>query len=99
MKKSTIVLLVLLGLCSMAFAGEDGSVLYKKCAVCHGVQGEKAAFEKSKIIKDMSKDQISAALKGYKDGSYGGAQKGLMKGQVSSLTNDQISALAAHIAK
>jgi cytochrome c553 len=98
MKKSSMILLALLGLCSVV-AAEDGAALYKKCAGCHGSQGEKSAYDKSKIIKDMTKDQITAALKGYKDGSYGGAQKALMKGQTASLTNDQISALAAHIGK
>lgn len=98
MKKSSMILLALLGLCSVV-AAEDGAALYKKCAVCHGSQGEKAAYDKSKIIKDMTKDQFTAALKGYKDGSYGGAQKGLMKAQVGTLSNEQISALAAHIAK
>jgi len=98
MKKVLIALSVILGLWSSS-AADEGADLFKKCAACHGQQGEKAALGKSKIIKDMSKDQISAALKGYKDGSYGGASKALMKGQVAALNDAQISALAAHIAK
>lgn len=98
MKKGILILAALLGLGSMAFA-EDGAALYKKCASCHGASGEKPALGKSKVIKEMTKDQITVALKGYKDGSYGGAQKGLMKGQVASLNDAQISAIAAHIGK
>ncbi len=99
MKKVIIVLSVVLGLWSSATAAEDGAALYKKCASCHGAAGEKPALGKSKIIKDMSAAQITTALKGYKDGSYGGAQKGLMKGQVASLNDAQITAIAAYISK
>lgn len=99
MKKVFIALSVVLGLWSSATAAEDGAALYKKCASCHGAAGEKPALGKSKIIKDLSAAQITTALKGYKDGSYGGAQKGLMKGQVASLNDAQITAIAAHISK
>lgn len=100
MKKSLMVLatMISLGFVS-AHAAEDGAALYKKCASCHGAAGEKPALGKSKIIKDMSAAQITTALKGYKDGSYGAAQKGLMKGQVASLNDAQIAAIAAFIAK
>ncbi len=69
------------------------------CKGCHGKTFEKAALGKSKIVKDMSKDEIIKALKGYKDGSYGGAMKTVMKGQVASLKDDQIEAIAAEIKK
>lgn len=99
MKKVIIVLSVVLGLWSSATAAEDGAALYKKCASCHGAAGEKPALGKSKIIKDMSAAQITTALKGYKDGSYGGASKGLMKGQVAALNDAQITAISVHISK
>lgn len=73
---------------------------YAKCIGCHGANGEKAAMGgKSKIIKDMTKADFIAAMKGYKDGSYGGPMKGLMKGQVSSLSDADIEAIANKIAK
>jgi len=68
------------------------------CKGCHGQSFEKKAMGKSKVVKDMSKADIVAALKGYKDGSYGGAMKGLMKGQVASLSDADIEAIAAEIA-
>lgn len=98
MKKVLIALCVIFGLWSTSMADEGGD-LFKKCATCHGVQGEKAALGKSKIIKDMSSAQIVTALKGYKDGSYGGASKALMKGQVMTLSDVQITVLATHISK
>jgi cytochrome c-type protein NapB len=71
----------------------------KACQGCHGENFEKAALGKSKIVKDMSKEDIAKALKGYKDGSYGGAMKGVMKGQVASLDDAAIEAMAAEIKK
>ncbi len=72
---------------------------YAKCVACHGANGEKAAMGKSKIIKDMTKAEIVTAMKGYKDGSYGGAMKGLMKGQATPLSDADIEAIANQIGK
>ncbi len=98
MKKVLLTAVVTLGLFTNVYAN-DGAALYKKCASCHGQTGEKVALGKSKIIKDMSEQEIIAALKGYQDGSYGGPQKGLMKGQVAAFNAGQIEAIAKHIAK
>ncbi|MDD2639976.1 MAG: c-type cytochrome [Arcobacteraceae bacterium] len=92
MKK--IVILSTLLACSL-FATD----VYKKCAGCHGANGEKVALGKSKIIKDMTKAEIVAAMKGYKDGSYGGPMKGLMKGQSAPLSDADIEAIANFIGK
>ncbi len=67
------------------------------CAGCHGAKFEKHAMGKSKIVKDMSKEDILAALKGYKAGTYGGAMKGLMKGQVAALSEADMESIAASI--
>jgi cytochrome c-type protein NapB len=76
-----------------------GAVDTKACAACHGVSFEKKAMNVSKIVKDMSKEDIIKALKGYKDGSYGGSMKALMKGQVASYDDAKIEAVAGQIAK
>jgi cytochrome c-type protein NapB len=67
------------------------------CAGCHGKNFEKHAMGKSKVVKNMSKADIVAALKGYKTGTYGGAMKGIMKGQVASLSDADIQAIADSI--
>ncbi|MAD42826.1 MAG: cytochrome C [Arcobacter sp.] len=72
---------------------------YAKCAGCHGADGGKSALGKSKIIKDMSKADFVASLKGYQDGSYGGPMKGLMKGQVKGMDEATMQAIADQIAK
>jgi len=72
---------------------------YAKCAGCHGADGGKVALGKSKVIKDMTKADFVSALKGYKDGSYGGPMKGLMKGQVKTMDEATMQAIADQIAK
>ncbi len=64
------------------------------CAGCHGQYFEKKAMGVSKIVKEMSKEEIIAALKGYKDGTYGGPMKNIMVGQVANLSDDDIKAIA-----
>jgi cytochrome c553 len=54
---------------------------------------------KSKIIKDMPKADFISALKGYKDGSYGGAQKALMVAQVKDMDEATMNEIAATIIK
>ena len=69
------------------------------CKGCHGANFEKKAMNVSKIVSEMSKEDIVTAMKGYKDGSYGGAMKGIMKGQVASLDDAAITAIADEILK
>jgi len=79
MKKVLVVIGMLGASCLMANAN------IQKCAGCHGVNFEKPALGKSKVVKDMSLSQIKDALNGYKDGSYGGPMKGLMKAQLNGV--------------
>lgn len=77
----------------------NAATLYQACAGCHGADASKAALGKSQIIKGWDAKKISDALHGYKAGTYGGAMKSLMVGQVSKLSDDDIKALAEHISK
>ncbi len=90
------ILLMLITMSTMMLAA-DGAVLYKKCASCHGALGEKKALGKSKVINELSKEALVTSLNGYKDGSYGGSMKALMKGQVSNLSKDDIETLSTYI--
>lgn len=92
--------LKVLGLTLVLTVGANASAdLFKKCAACHGANGEKIALGKSKIINELTKDEIITALKGYKDGTYGGAMKALMKGKIASYNDDQIASIAEFIGK
>jgi len=89
--------LVLVGAILASSSAMASADLYKKCAGCHGQHGEKKAMGKSKVINTFSSEEVVSALKGYKAGTYGGAMKGLMKGQVANLDDKQIESLGAYI--
>lgn len=89
--KKVLVLVTLLA--SVLFADP-----YAKCVACHGADGSKTTMG-NKNISVMSKADIVAALKGYQDGSYGGAKKVLMVNQVKGLSDADIDAIAAKIGK
>ena len=76
----------------------NATTLFQKCISCHGKNAEKKALNKSEIIKDWEASKIVTALKGYKDETYGGAMKALMKSQVANLSDEDIELLANHIA-
>ena len=92
--KKVIMFLAILGLSSGAMADA-----YTKCAGCHGADGSKAALGKSKVMSDMTKQEIVDSLKGYQAGTYGGPMKGLMVAQVKGLTAADIDAIAAKVGK
>jgi cytochrome c-type protein NapB len=94
MIKQSLITIATLGLMTVAASAYDT----KACAGCHGADFEKAAMGKSKIVKDMNKDDIVNALKGYKDGSYGGAMKAIMAGQAKPLSDEDMEAIATQIA-
>jgi len=78
----------------------DGAVLYKKCAGCHGANGEKSALGKSAIINKIKPSEIVNSLKAYKKGSLNRHGMGmLMKSQTASLTDEQIKEIAKFIGK
>jgi len=94
MKKTLSIGLLLTLVSTLSYADA-----YKKCIGCHGANGEKVALGKSKIIKDMTKADLEASLLGYQNGTYGGAMKGLMVGQVRSLSAADIKDIANRIGK
>lgn len=77
--------------------GLDGELLFKSCTSCHGLKAEKEALGKSQVIAGWNKEKIVQALNGYKDGTYGGVMKNIMKGQVATKTDAEIDALATFI--
>lgn len=92
--KKFATLLLLAGL-STAYA--DGAGLFKKCISCHGAKAEKKALGKSHVIAGWDAAKIETALKGYKTGTYGGAMKGVMKGQVAGYNDTQIKEVAKYV--
>ncbi len=98
MKKIIIIMGVTLALSTTLFAS-DGETLYKKCVGCHGAIGEKVALGKSKIINQMTEEELNTALNGYKEGTYGGAMKGIMKSQVAKYSTEDIATVSKFLAE
>ncbi|MDD4506249.1 MAG: c-type cytochrome [Sulfurospirillaceae bacterium] len=96
MKKLNKSMIIVALLFSM---GANATPLYTKCAACHGEKGEKVSLGKSLIIKDMDKDAFIAALKGYKEGTYGREMKAMMKAQVMMFSDEQMKEIANYIVK
>ncbi len=78
----------------------DGAKLYAKCASCHGPKGDRKALGKSAPIAGMPKDEVLKKLKEYKEGKLNLYGMGpLMKGQVGSMSDEELEALADYISK
>jgi len=75
-----------------------GKTLFTSCVGCHGANAEKKALGKSQVIAGWDITRTQNALNGYKDGSYGGVMKGVMKGQVVRFNEEQITHLSHYIA-
>jgi cytochrome c-type protein NapB len=94
MSKQNLIIIAILGISSVTAVAVDT----KACVGCHGAHFENVALGNSKIVQTMTKTEIEKALKGYKDGSYGGAMKTVMEGQVSNLSDANITEIATMIA-
>lgn len=81
MQKSILVIAVL----SLGALLQANAVNLNTCTACHGENFEKHAMGKSKIVKDLSEEEIATALHGYKNGTYGGSMKAVMQGQVKKV--------------
>ena len=75
-----------------------GKELFAKCAGCHGADGKTKALGKSEIIAGQPAADLEKKIGEYKAGTRNVAGMGtLMKGQVGSLSDDDIKAVAAYI--
>jgi len=75
-----------------------GAEAYSKCAGCHGADGKTKALGKSPVIAGQSKEDLVTKIKGYKAGTLNTAGMGtLMKGQVASMSDADIDAVAGYI--
>jgi len=94
-KKLILTSIVTLAASSALMAGVNPAA----CKGCHGANWEKKALGKSKVVANMTHDEIATSLKGYKAGTYGGPMKGVMKGQVAKYSDADLDAFAQTIGK
>ncbi len=96
-----LVLALSLALFATALAADpavDAQTLYNaKCASCHGKDGSKTIL--SKPVKGLSAEDFSKKMLGYKAKTYGGSKKAGMEKLTEALSEAEIKALAAYIAK
>lgn len=76
---------------------KSGNQIYKNCVSCHGLKGDNPALGKSAPINLMDEIQISKALHGYIDETYGGELKTIMKIEAQKLTKEEIEAVSKYI--
>lgn len=86
---TTLTLLLLLTL--------SASANLSKCTGCHGAKFEIKALSKSKDVSKMSEIEIAEVLKAYKNGTYGGAYKVMMRAQVVKYDDKALEAMAKEI--
>ena len=88
------VILILM-LCVSLFAYDTS-----KCVACHGKTFEKHALGKSAVVKDMNHKEIEKLLLGYKSGTTNKYGMGaLMKGQLATVSDKDISDISKNIGK
>lgn len=80
------ILVLFLGIYTFSTAAVD----LNSCKSCHGKDWEKAALGASKIVKDMTKDEVTEALLGYKHGTYGRSMKGVMYTNVKMYSDEEL---------
>ncbi|MDR1554940.1 MAG: c-type cytochrome [Campylobacteraceae bacterium] len=76
---------------------ENGKKIFKRCIPCHGAKANLSAVGKSQDISKWSKEDIANALKGYKDGTYGGSTKATMTSLIKILNQKDITDVAFYI--
>jgi cytochrome c553 len=76
---------------------DNGKKVFTKCIVCHGKAANLNALNSSQDISKWSKENIIAALSGYKSGTYGGKMKASMAPIVKPLSESDINDVAGYI--
>lgn len=69
------------------------------CMGCHGETWDKIALSKSRNVSQLSAKEIAGALIGYKNGTYGGDMRDLMKAQLEKYSDQELIAFANSLAK
>jgi cytochrome c553 len=89
---------VVTGTVDMISDNKVGKETYAKCTGCHGKDGKTKALGKSPEIAGQSKEELVTKLNGYKAGTRNESGMGnLMKGQVATMDNAAIEAVATYI--
>lgn len=95
-----ISLLSILILSSFLQAQNNGEILFKQCAGCHGPDGHNKAFGKSGIIAGQTVDALMGSLNYYKEGEFKTHGTMLvMSKQVKNMNVQDLNDVANYISK
>jgi len=80
---------------SLLYSASPGMKLYGKfCVECHGDDGKDTSIAPKAI---SGSGGTLAKLQGYKNGTYGGAQKETMQSNVSTLSEENLKLVADYV--
>lgn len=96
--RNKLFLLTLLSLLSITIQAEQnieyGKKIFKQsCSICHGKAGEKSALNQSKLINQLSLEEIVKALEDRKAGNIVGAGNAAK----SRLTKEDMQSIAKYL--
>lgn len=92
MKKFIFILVA-----ALLFGASYANANLNKCTGCHGAKFEIKALSKSKVVSEMGEIEIAEVLKAYKNGTYGGAYKIMMRAQVVKYDDKALEDMAKEI--
>jgi mono/diheme cytochrome c family protein len=83
---------------------KDATILAKelytsKCQTCHGVNGEKSAYNTSRPLKDLSREDMNESIKNYKVGNVNSMNANIMAPYANFLNYDEIKGIHAYLNK
>jgi len=91
----TLTTILIAGTLSAAWCASPGMKLYGKgCVECHGDDGRDTSIAPRAIAGQKG---IVDKLKGYQNGSIGGAQKADMQEALKNLSETDLAAVAAYV--
>jgi len=90
------LILVITLFSNFLFADKFVTIL-SRCKTCHGRNFEKSAFNTSKIVKDLTSEEIFISLRGYKSRSKSGRMHKIMESQVQNISMDDLKLLSTKI--
>ena len=75
-----------------------GQKLYEsKCAVCHGDNGQKKAYGKSRALNTLSAEEMAKSIRGYKGGIYDRGMAFLMAPFASNVSEEEIKGVYEYL--
>ncbi len=78
----------------------DAEKLYtSKCQNCHGVNGEKRAYNSSRPLKDLTYDEMQESIKDYKTGNKNSGNATIMAPYASFIDYKELKGVQAYLSK